>query len=86
MPNENEDIFRVLRSSKSGFKRLLALLCKEDVPVAGLTRASHSLDWVERAAVADNRLTPEKTLRQLSEDGDSIVRLLALNNLSRVEK
>lgn len=78
---ENEDSFSFLRRSKPGFKRLLAILCEKDVAVEGLSRASKSIDWLERAAVARNKKTPQEILERLAEDADGIVRSLAKDNL-----
>ena len=53
-----------------------------DMPDNGFKRASGSIDWLERAAVARNTSTPIEILERLSNDADSAVRALAKDNLS----
>ena len=78
----NDDISKALRSTRPGFKRLIALMCEDDVPIEGLAKACRSPDWMERAAVARNKNTPKNILNILAEDADTVVRTLAQSNLA----
>ena len=84
--SEKEDISKALRSTKPGFKRLIALMCEGDVPIEGLAKACRSPDWMERAAVARNKKTPKNILNILAEDADVVVRTLAQSNMGGFKK
>lgn len=82
----NDKIAAVLRNTRPGFKRLVALMCEDGVPIEGLARACRSPDWMERAAVARNKKTPGNILNILVEDADSVVRVLARNNMEELKE
>jgi hypothetical protein len=75
---------RTIKGSKPGFTRLLTLLCS-DIAIAGLARAQRSTDWLERAAVARHPKTPVNVLRNLANDGNTVVRTLAEKSLEGKE-
>ena len=84
--SKKDDISKALRSTKPGFKRLIALMCEDDVPIEGLAKACRSPDWIERAAVARNKKTPKNILNVLAEDADVVVRGLAHSNMTGFRK
>ena len=78
----NTTEIRAIRGVKPGFKRLLTLLC-DDIDPARFAKVQRSPDWLERAAIARHPKTPEDVLNHLTHDGNSIVKVLAEESLSR---
>ena len=83
--SNQEDKSKALRSTRPGFKRLLALMCEDEVPIEGLAKACRSPDWMERAAVARNKKTPQNILNILVQDADIVVRSLAQDNIAELK-
>jgi len=48
-----------------------------------LAENSNSISWLERYAIAQNKKTPEETLKQLAQDGNRIVRATAKESLQK---
>ncbi|KYC39379.1 hypothetical protein WA1_32115 [Scytonema hofmannii PCC 7110] len=83
---QTDDLATVLSEyveSDVPFVRLVALL-HPLTPVEILQQRAHSASWLERYAVADNLATPIELKQQLAEDGNQIVRAVAIARLSEI--
>ncbi|MUG93980.1 hypothetical protein F7734_16905 [Scytonema sp. UIC 10036] len=81
---QTDDLATVLSEyveSDVPFVRLVALL-HPLTPVEILQQRAQSASWLERYAVADNPATPTELKQQLAEDGNQIVRAVAIARLS----
>jgi hypothetical protein len=81
---QTDDLATVLSEyveSDVPFVRLVALL-HPLTPAEVLQQAVQSASWLERYAVADNPETPTEIKQQLTEDGNQIVRAVAMASLA----
>ncbi|MBN3869644.1 hypothetical protein [Nostoc sp. JL33] len=81
---QTDDLARVLSEyaeSDVPFVRFVTLL-HPLTPVEVLQQGAQSASWLERYAVADNPATPTEIKQQLTEDGNQIVRAVAMASLA----
>lgn len=81
---QTDDLATVLSEyveSDVPFVRFVTLL-HPLTPVEVLQKGAQSASWLERYAVADNPATPTEIKQQLTEDGNQIVRAVAMASLN----
>ncbi|MDJ0746812.1 MAG: hypothetical protein QNJ32_26120 [Xenococcaceae cyanobacterium MO_167.B27] len=79
-----ETIFKKFAKSEIPSFSRVALFLSDYAESSVLAENSNSISWLERYAIAQNKKTPQDTLKILAQDGNRIVRATAKESLQKL--